>query len=212
MKVLVVGDVHGCYYTLRQLVEENWNPESEFLIQLGDLINKGANTGLCLKYWLELENRYPYQVFLLKGNHEQHFINHLHDKQKQPLFQKTLDNIRQAGLDTTKIHVWLNSKPLKWENPDILISHAGVNKVSKTPFTTTNPRGVLYNRSPLKMMDKVQVIGHTVIKGHKPVFSPRENAWRIDTGAWTKKYLSALKLSYRGEVEEIIQVLRNGKD
>jgi len=212
VKVLVIGDVHGCYYTFRQLVEEHWNPDNEFLIQLGDLINKGPHSGLCLKYWLELEEKYPYHTFLLKGNHEQYFINHLNDKQKQVRFNKTLINIREAGLDVSKVATWLDTKPLKWENPDILVSHAGVNKVSKTPFTSTNPRGVLYNRSTLKMMSKVQVIGHTVVKGHKPVFSPKENAWRIDTGAWTKKYLSALRINYNGEVGDIIQVFRDSRD
>ena len=55
MKLLVIGDVHGCYYTLKELVEKHWHPGEEILIQLGDLINKGPYSGKCIKYWQELE-------------------------------------------------------------------------------------------------------------------------------------------------------------
>ncbi len=58
MNLLIVGDVHGCYHTFKKLVDENWNPEEELLIQIGDLINKGPHSGLCSKYWRKLEKKY----------------------------------------------------------------------------------------------------------------------------------------------------------
>ena len=85
MRVLVIGDVHGCYYTLKDLVENYWDPQQDYLVQLGDLINKGLHSAKCVKYWLKLEEKYPYQVFLLRGNHEQMYINGSNRKTNQGL-------------------------------------------------------------------------------------------------------------------------------
>ena len=41
MNLLVVADVHGCSKTLKTLVRGQWNPHDEFLILVGDLVNKG---------------------------------------------------------------------------------------------------------------------------------------------------------------------------
>ena len=40
MNLFVVGDIHGCYYTWRQLLL-HWQPAQERLIQLGDLVDRG---------------------------------------------------------------------------------------------------------------------------------------------------------------------------
>ena len=56
-------------------MEENWNPQRQILIQIGDLINKGPHSGACIKYWRELEAFHGKdRVIMLKGNHEQSFI------------------------------------------------------------------------------------------------------------------------------------------
>jgi hypothetical protein len=34
MNYLVIGDVHGCYYTFNNLITKHWNKENEVLIQL----------------------------------------------------------------------------------------------------------------------------------------------------------------------------------
>ena len=54
MKVLVVGDVHGCYFTFKKLVETHWNRKEEFLVLTGDLINKGPHSYEAFLYFLKL--------------------------------------------------------------------------------------------------------------------------------------------------------------
>lgn len=212
MRILVIGDVHGCYYTLKELVETYWDPEQDYLIQLGDLINKGPHSALCVRYWLRLEEKYPYQVFLLRGNHEQMYINGSSRKVKPAMVNRLNKGFKSLKLDPKKVLNWLSKKPLKWETPNVLISHAGVNKFVRQPFSHTNNRGVLYNRSPLKDIGKLQVIGHAVVKGNKPVFSTKENAWRIDTGAVSKGFLSAVRLSYDVKQVEVVRIERSEQD
>ncbi len=206
MNLLIVGDVHGCYHTFKKLVEENWKPEEEILIQIGDLINKGPHSGLCLKYWRKLEKKHPGRTILIRGNHEQFLIDggrFLKETVKGVSLEESIEN---AGLKVSKARKRLASTPLKWENDNLLITHAGVSKSAINPFNTTTRDGVLFNKSALKRLGKLQIKGHSIVEGNKPLFSTSENAWYLDTGAWMKKYLSAMKFSSAGEKLEVIRV------
>lgn len=192
------------------MVETYWNPETDYLIQLGDLINKGPYSGLCIKYWQKLEEEYPYQVFMLKGNHEQQFIDNY--KKIHILNSELVENIEDEGVTIKNLLEWFKPKPLKWETPYLLVTHAGINKSAKDPYSLTDSNGVLHNRGPLAFLEKVQVVGHRIVLGNKPVFSPKENAWHLDTGAWSKKYLSALRLDYNGENPKIFRTYTSDLD
>ncbi len=212
MNLLIVGDVHGCYHTFKKLVKENWNPEEELLIQIGDLINKGPHSGLCLKYWRKLEKRHPERTILIRGNHEQFLINggrFLKETVKGVSLEESIEN---AGLKVSKVRKRLAKTPLKWENEHLLVTHAGVSKSAVNPYSTTARDGVLFNKGPLKNLTKLQIKGHSIVEGNKPLFSTSENAWYLDTGAWVKKYLSAMKFTADGVKLEVIRVLTEDAD
>ena len=206
MNILVVGDVHGCYYTFKELIKTYWKPEYEFLVQVGDLINKGPHSGKCVKYMRKLKKQYPYRVFVLKGNHEDRYLKY-HD---QPGYSKSID-LTQADfirneMNLKKLNNWLKELPYQWENPHILVTDAGISKSVRNPYNYTNPRGVLHNRSELRNVGKLQVYGHMIQADGRMLFSASANAWCIDTGAWIGQKLSALRIAENGEVLEKIQV------
>lgn len=212
MDLLIIGDVHGCYFTLKKLLKDHWDPQNTLLIQAGDLVNKGPHSAQCIKFWMGLEKKYPGRVVLIRGNHEQKLIQSI----KMPSIFNTAGMARQglkkAGMSLKEVRNWLDALPLQWENEHILVTHAGIAKNAKDPFNISSRKGVLHNKGPLKRLDKLQVKGHSIVEGNKPVFIPAENAWYIDTGAWTKKYLSALRLSLTGEKEEVIRVATQSQD
>ncbi|WP_417612720.1 metallophosphoesterase family protein [Owenweeksia hongkongensis] len=212
MNLLVIGDVHGCYHTLKQLVEEHWDVENELLIQLGDMVNKGSHSIECIKYWQQLQAEHGDYVVMLRGNHEQQFVKdnleHPRDLENALLQRDAL----AQGMKVKSLRKWFTHLPLGWENDDILVTHAGVAKNGINPFSAENKTGVLYNKGPLKCLKKLQVKGHSIVAGDKPVFVPRENAWYIDTGAWTKKYLSAIRLSPKGEMLKAVRVKIHPED
>lgn len=212
MQVLVIGDVHGCFYTLRKLVRKHWKPEQQLLIQLGDLLNKGKHSIRCLKYWQKLERDFPGRTVLLRGNHEQMLIDLLEGRSTDRTSQLLLQKMQARGMDEKNVHRWLAEKSLKWESEQLLVTHAGINRSVKDPYDPHHPKGVLYNRMPLKCLPKTQVVGHTMVEGSKPVFNPRENAWFLDTGAWTRKYLSALCIGEDGSDPKIIRQKRSHRD
>jgi len=199
MNLLLVGDVHGCFFTFKKLVDEIWQPDREFLIQVGDLINKGRYSTEVLRMAFDIQREYPYHSFFLKGNHEYLFVEALKQKNGGAEFDQTLEQLRSADMPIAQAQRWMESRPLKWESPYVLATHAGLAKNCAKPYVESSLRGVLFNRSPLKALDKVQVIGHNVLKGEKALFKTSENAWHIDTGAWMGKKLTALRLSYTGK-------------
>ena len=65
-RTLVIGDVHGCSRELDDLIEKlEYNPKSDELIFIGDLINKGPDSkGVFERYQ-------SWNAKAILGNHEQ---------------------------------------------------------------------------------------------------------------------------------------------
>ncbi len=206
MAVLVVGDVHGCYYSLKSLVKTYWNSADDKLILVGDYINKGPFSAKAFHYLLKKRREFPSRVFLLRGNHEQWFLDSYHKKTKSASYLKVLQEFVELGYKESEIAALIRLLPLSWEDENLLVSHAGVAIEAADPFNISTADNVLVNRKTLKLLPKFQVIGHNVVKGNKPIYRPKENAWYIDTGAWTGSKLSGLRCSADKQHPEIVQV------
>ena len=61
----VVGDIHGAYdLVLQAMNEARFNPNTDRLFAVGDLIDRGLGSRRCLKFLAQ-----PY-VYAVRGNHE----------------------------------------------------------------------------------------------------------------------------------------------
>lgn len=68
MRMLAIGDIHGCYSALCTLVEAVKPTPEDTLITLGDYVNRGPNTKAVLDW---LIHRYQTDSLIpLRGNHE----------------------------------------------------------------------------------------------------------------------------------------------
>ncbi|WP_242045756.1 MULTISPECIES: metallophosphoesterase family protein [unclassified Calothrix] len=65
MRTIVVGDIHGCYTELLQLLAKAEITEEDCLVSLGDIVDRGADS---VKVYDFLKNR-PNTIVLM-GNHE----------------------------------------------------------------------------------------------------------------------------------------------
>lgn len=69
-RAIVVGDVHGCYYTLKALLKKmQYNKDKDHLYFLGDTIGKGKHSEKVLDFVTSLE-----KVTITLGNHELHWL------------------------------------------------------------------------------------------------------------------------------------------
>ncbi|MCH8547221.1 MAG: serine/threonine protein phosphatase [Cryomorphaceae bacterium] len=211
MKVLVVGDVHGCYYTFKKLLRKHWNPEDTILVQLGDMINKGPHSVRCLKKGIKLKRKYPHLVYFLLGNHE--YI--LHQNLKRFGEPKGMGQLRKDAnkhnLSNTAIMIWIEGLLPFWETPHIHISHAGISRKVTRPLDLPHELSIINNRKALRNIGKTQVVGHVVYEDGA-LFNTKENAWHIDSGAFMGNGLSALLIDYDGQNPQLIVEPTSKKD
>jgi serine/threonine protein phosphatase 1 len=206
MDILVVGDVHGCFHTFKKLLDAHWNPHRAFLVQVGDLIHKGPHSVDTFLFAKKIKKQYPYSAFFLKGNHEYLFERYGPSDKRYPIIQKTLKELESRGIPQQKLLKWIGQLPLKWETPQMLITHAGISKLAADPFREADPHGVLFNRDPIKKLEKVQVYGHRYLDTGKPLFNIKTNSWNVDTAAWLGKSLTGVLFDYEGVKKAVYSV------
>jgi len=74
-RTLVMGDIHGGFKALLQVLERcEFNPKEDTLIQLGDIADGWSETWEIVDYFIKLKEKHPHHIFI-RGNHD----NWLHD-------------------------------------------------------------------------------------------------------------------------------------
>lgn len=215
MNTLFVGDLHGCLYTFKDFLNKHWNGEDR-IVQVGDLCDRGNHTYELVEYAIKLKEEYPSNFVFLMGNHEHEII--LHDKTgfnynwySQCGHKTMLEYV--SRMDEFRKHCsWFVKLPLTWENDFIVASHAGYSIFNTNETKWGDEESVLWTRSPLRNIGKLQIVGHTPQRSGKPTYCKDSNAWFIDTAAYKGLYLTALKFNEAGNLLEIIQVPTHKKD
>jgi bis(5'-nucleosyl)-tetraphosphatase (symmetrical) len=121
MTTWAIGDVHGCFRTLRKLLKRiAFDPESDRLWMTGDLVNRGPASLETLEWAREHDER----LTVVLGNHDLHLIavawglveERARDTLKEVLRAKRRDEL----LD------WLRRRPLAARQGRYLLVHAGL--------------------------------------------------------------------------------------
>jgi serine/threonine protein phosphatase 1 len=209
MGIFVVGDVHGCLNTFLTLLE-HWDPKAETLIQLGDLVDRGASSPSVVHLAFELHMNFRKETNFLRGNHEQLMINFMKGEDPSGVWlfnggKETLRQFKEAAVDPDNYSTWLTDLPLIWENEYVQVTHAGFSGLGD-PYDQKNDNGLLWNRKPLKNTGKLQIIGHTPRWDGIPEYKPESNSWNIDTGAYGGVCLTAIRLEDDGTFIETISI------
>ena len=132
MARFVTTDIHGCAATLRHLVEDvlHLRPTDELYV-LGDYVNKGPDSRGVLDYLMQLPQR-GYQVFCLRGNHDQDLLDAATGQSKVDWasdadYRLTLHSFgaTQPSEIPAEYLSWLASLPFQHDLPDFTLVHAG---------------------------------------------------------------------------------------
>jgi serine/threonine protein phosphatase 1 len=95
-KIFAIGDIHGCNKKLVALLERlPIDKDEDFLVFLGDYINRGPDSLKVLDTLLHVKATYDHVVFL-KGNHEQALLDYAATGDVE-----TLHMLRTMGIDAT---------------------------------------------------------------------------------------------------------------
>ncbi len=123
MATYAIGDIQGCYKTLRYLLTEiHFNPQHDRLWLVGDVINRGMGSLAVLQYLYDLQDR----ITLVLGNHDLHFLAvaaNVAPLKKTDTFH---DILEYSEMD--RLCAWLRQQPLLHYDShyDALMTHAGL--------------------------------------------------------------------------------------
>lgn len=130
MAIYVAGDIQGCYDPLRRLLDKvAFNPASDRLWSVGDLVNRGPKSLETLRF---LKSLGPVFTSVL-GNHDLHFLAHWSGAFREGKV-KTLLPLLQAP-DCDELAEWLRQLPLVYRETvrtahdsvtEFLLVHAGL--------------------------------------------------------------------------------------
>ena len=164
-RIIAVGDIHGCYYTLLDLLEKiKYDKNYDKLIFLGDYIDRGKNSFEVVSYLINLQKTVGNNnCICLMGNHEDMIING--DKSLWDL--NGGKNTRRSYYKNNyfwKNHFWWFKKlPLYYEDKDFIFCHAGL---TNNKLKNNSRDDLLWNRSWITY--KTSYNEKTVIFGHTP--------------------------------------------
>ena len=114
MRTLVIGDIHGCYQELLQLIAAAQLTEADCLISLGDIVDRGPDS---VKVYDFLSNR-PNTIVVM-GNHERK-----HLRQNLSYSQEIVK--LQFGDRYPEFLAWACHLPYYHETADAIFVHAAV--------------------------------------------------------------------------------------
>jgi hypothetical protein len=123
-KVAIIGDIHGCYDELSELLDAiDWSPQSHILILTGDLIDRGPKIKETLMFAMNTPS-----VYSLMSNHERKLLRYLlgHHVQSAAL-AKTIAQCGEAFLRDPSFLRWLESLPwiVRYTDTSYVV-HAGI--------------------------------------------------------------------------------------
>lgn len=207
-RTLVIGDIHGGYKALTQVLEFAKVTTDDRLIFLGDYVDGWSESSHVIDLLIHLNEKQS--CLFIKGNHDDLFLKWLQDKTDNPLWiqhggQATIDNYNQVDKKTVQKHLnFLQSlKNYHVDAKNRLFVHAGFTSLhgpekeyNNIPFywdrtlwetavclDTSLPLDSPKYPQRLKLFNEIY-IGHTPtlrIGVQTPVQAA--NVWNMDTGA-----------------------------
>ena len=177
---IVIGDIHGCYRTLKMLIESQIMPEkADQIYFVGDYIDRGPRSREVLDYIIDLKWK-GFSIFPVKGNHEDLFVKAFADQEYLLAWfqngaeetlksfdvpENKLNDYEGLRLIPERYIQFLSGLPLYYDLEDFIIVHAGLNLTSNDFFGDSN--AMLWSRE-IKGLNLLNE--HTcIIHGHTPM-------------------------------------------
>ena len=193
MRKFVIGDIHGCYDELMELIEMIGLTDEDWLISLGDIVDRGNKSKEVYEYFLNRPNS-----LVLMGNHER--------KHQNKILSYAQEIVKvQFGSDYDEFLKWLNRLEYYLETEEAIIIHAFFEhdkelKDQKQEVLSGSTSGDKYLEkkypegtfwTEFYTGNKPIIYGHHVVGDQPKIIN---NTYGIDTGACHGNYLTAIEL------------------
>jgi serine/threonine protein phosphatase 1 len=207
--IAVIGDVHGCFHTLKELVERIKRNYPEIQIYcVGDLVDRGNFSFETVDFVI------TEGIITTSGNHDFMFYYFITDPDndigKSWIYNGYESTLSSYSDKQNRIVEHLNhiiNLPVFINLSDCFISHAGISSyfnktLASNPFSDKdkldkiindnihNEHGIIWNREELLDLGKLQIVGHT--RQENVNHLKFNNTAYIDTSVYTGNKLSAV--------------------
>lgn len=131
-KVVVFGDIHGCYEPLSEFFRNNPFSDDTFYIFVGDYLDRGIQNAEVFKFIHALMQN-P-NVLCLAGNHELHLYDYINGNElKSWAARKSIDQLKEAGVEDSEIKDFYNRLGqlayFRFHGTEYVVTHGGMPKL-----------------------------------------------------------------------------------
>jgi len=204
MKRYVIGDIHGCYDELVQLlvkIDQHANEQPYKCIFVGDYVDRGPESKAVVQEVINMQKR---GHVALMGNHEDMILcgNFTYAEATLRSFNSSFMELPDYVTD------WMRTLPLYYEDDTIIVAHAGADPAFPMD---QQQRNILlwyrYDQRGPALMGKHFYHGHTPFRGF---IDTRDDRTNVDTGCVYDGQLTAAIVGDDGKPEDFIHVPKKG--
>lgn len=203
-RTIVVGDIHGCYDELMDLLDHLGFSETDRIVSVGDLVTKGPKDREVLELFMT-NSRFETVI----GNHDLALRRHWNGEEID-LKSSQKETIKELKADKDRFLPFLNSLPFIIDLESHLVVHAGlrpnVELHSQTSEDLTQIRTLGEDRESKDGTPWYDVYDgeKVVLFGHWPAPEPRRGkmALGLDTGCVYGNQLTAFTIE-TGELSSV---------
>jgi serine/threonine protein phosphatase 1 len=168
MNQYAISDIHGCYYTFKEMLSKIAFTKGDTLYLLGDYINRGSNSKPLIDFIIQLQKQ-GYNIIALKGNHEAMVFDSIELENWTPGAPETLKSFgitHLKNLDESYIK-WFSKLKHYHESESFLFVHAGLNFEIENPFEDLD--SMIWIKDWHKNINYSLLQNRKIIHGHVPV-------------------------------------------
>lgn len=187
MRQFIIGDIHGCFVELQELLDKAGLAEDDEIIALGDIVDRGPDSPRVLQFF----QSHP-QARSLMGNHERKHIRSFHGEIAPALSQ--VISRQQFGTEYPPAIEFMQTFPRAIELSDALLVHGFFEPdVPLEQQRDTVLIGTLSGEKYLSEIyarpwyelyrsDKPLIVGHRDFLGTGEPFIYQDRVYGLDTG------------------------------
>ncbi|MSU71673.1 MAG: metallophosphoesterase [Opitutus sp.] len=160
-RLIAIGDIHGCHLEFAELLARLALTADDRLILLGDLVNRGPDSGKVL------ELARAHRAIALLGNHELRLLKYRRSGERKYVKETDLETFQKLRPEDW---TFLEAMPLTFEEPELntVFVHGG--------FLPTEA----WQRQPAEIVTRIQVIdrdGRPGRRADQPDAPPWADLW-----------------------------------
>ena len=220
--IAVIGDVHGCYYSLRDLVEKiRAKYQAVEIYCVGDLVDRGNHSCEVFEFMISEK------IIFTPGNHDYMFYESIRNpgsqmakawkfnggdpdlpsyKDNRDKLDKHLELIKGSKLflnldDAFISHAGISIEYQDQINEGVLEDEKKLDELLRKDLYGNN--SIIWARGKLLNIGKLQIVGHTHRK--ETCFDETSNVLYIDTTAYGNNKLSAVIVEQNTLLDKIEQ-------